>query len=259
MTGRRSRHDSHADRLLRARVLEAPEGARKQFKSYEGIWPFRIPHEPLALADIVDEALGDGTRRSRLTSRGHGQARDLLRSRTVWKCDGRRHVWTAWAIALPGIIVYCDDDGDEARVLASVKRGNPFEADGFFLELLAETRGQAFGMEMSGGAPESRANVRSPIAISSWTCSSSCSKIPRRQAPFWRDRRADARDDAAKDFRADVEHWLTRTLGAATGSSIAPPSDPPTGRRTHAVSTFEVSFPLDSRRSGVQPSEYEED
>ena len=52
-----------------------------------------------------------------------------------------------------GIIVYCDDDGDEARVLASAKRGNPLEADGFFLELLAETRGQAFGMEMAGMRP----------------------------------------------------------------------------------------------------------
>ena len=80
----------------------------------------------------------------------------MLRSRTVlemlWPGN---HVWTAWAIALPtGILVYCDDDGDEARVLASVKRGNQAEADGFFLDLLAETRGQAFGMEMSGSAPE---------------------------------------------------------------------------------------------------------
>ena len=70
-----------------------------------------------------------------------------------WTDSG--HVWEAWTIALPsGILIYCDDDGEEARVLGSVRRGNAVEADGFFLELLAETRGDAFGIEMAGVAPD---------------------------------------------------------------------------------------------------------
>ena len=79
----------------------------------------------------------------------------MLRTRTVLEMRwDEEQAWEAWAVNLAsGIIVYCDDDGDEARVLASAKRGNPLEADGFFLELLAETRGHAFGMEMAGDAP----------------------------------------------------------------------------------------------------------
>ena len=66
-----------------------------------------------------------------------------------------------WTIALPsGIFLYCYSDGHESRVLASVKRGNPSEADGFFLERLAESRGEFFGIEMSGPAPD---RVRSSI------------------------------------------------------------------------------------------------
>ena len=216
MTDRRSRHDSHADRLLRARVLDALEARTRQFKSYEGIWPFRIPHEPLALADIMEDALGDGSGISRLTS--IAAARDLLRSRTVLEMQWPEgHVWTAWAIAFPsGIIVYCDDDGDEARVLASVKRGNPSEADGFFLELLAETRGQAFGMEMSGGAPE---RVRTSIGdrdflvdvfVELFEDTPAASSVLEVAG-------SNPRDNAAKDFRADVEHWLAHTL-------VAPPA-----------------------------------
>ena len=45
-------------------------------------------------------------------------------------------------------------------VLASAKRSNPLEADRFFLELLAESRGHHFGIEMSGTAPD---RVRSSI------------------------------------------------------------------------------------------------
>ena len=60
---------SNVDRLLRARVLEALERRVKQFKWYENIWPFRIPHEPLALADIIDETLADDEGAARLAGR----------------------------------------------------------------------------------------------------------------------------------------------------------------------------------------------
>jgi hypothetical protein len=206
MTVRRSRHDSHADRLLRARVLDALEARTRQFKSYEGIWPFRIPHEPLALADIMEDA---GI--SHLTS--IAAARDLLRPRTVLEMHWPEgHVWTAWAVAFAtGIILYCDDDGDEARVLASVKRGNPSEADGFFLELLAETRGQAFGMEMTGGAPE---RVRTSIGDRDFLVDVFVELFEDTPAAssILEAAESDPRGDTAKDFRADVERWLARTL-----------------------------------------------
>jgi len=207
------RHASHADRMVRARVLEALDARTRQFKGYEGIWPFRIPHEPLALADIADEALGDEAGASRLAS--PAGARDLLRSRTVvemrWP-DG--HVWQAWAIALPsGVILYCDDDGEETRVLASVKRGNPLEADGFFLELLAETRGEAFGMEMAGGAPD---RVRTSITDREFLIDMFVELFedtPAARSLLESDDQA--RDRDGRDFRSDVERWLAKTLVAS--------------------------------------------
>jgi len=205
---------SHADRMLRVRVLEALEARTKQFKGFDGIWPFRIPHEPLALAAVVDEALGDESGASPVTS--PAGARDQLRSRTVLEMhwpDG--HVWQAWAITLPGgIIVYCDDDGEETRILASVKRGNPLEADGFFLELLAETRGEAFGMEMAGGAPE---RVRTSIADRDFLAEVFVELFEDTDAAIsiTADSRSDDRN--GRDFRSDIERWLTKTL-------VAPPA-----------------------------------
>src|SRR5690349_3634682 len=131
-------------RQLRLRVLEALERRAKGFRGHEGVWPFRIPHEPLALDALIVEALSD--------EEGRIDAQDL-RSRTVLRMEWTEsgHAWEAWTISLPsGILIYCDDDGEEARVLASVRRGTAVEADGFFLELLAETHGHAFGIEMAG-------------------------------------------------------------------------------------------------------------
>jgi len=140
-----------ADRQGRLRVIEALELRARQFRSREDSWPFRLPHEPLDLDEIIRRALD-----------GQGAVdRDVLRSRTVLEFLWDAHIWELWAIALPsGILLYCDSDGDETRVLASAKRGNPGEADGFFLERLAESRGELFGIEMSGPAPD---RVRSSI------------------------------------------------------------------------------------------------
>jgi hypothetical protein len=137
-------------RQQRVRVLEALELQAKQFRSRDGIWPFRVPHEPLDLNRLIERALdGDGI--------------DLgsLRSRTVLELTWDAHRWELWVLTLPsGILLYCDADGDETRVLASAKRGNPSEADGFFLERLAESRGHHFGIEMAGPPPD---RVRSSI------------------------------------------------------------------------------------------------
>jgi hypothetical protein len=135
------------NRLLRARVLETLERRSRQFRTREDLWPFRVPHEPLELEAIVDEALAEDA--------GRFDA-DTLRSRTVmqlsWHGGG---LWDAWVIALPGgITVYCDGDGEETRVLASVRRGSQAEADRMFLGLLAESAGLHFGIELAGDPPD---------------------------------------------------------------------------------------------------------
>jgi hypothetical protein len=143
-----------ATRQARVKALEALERRAKQFRGRGEIWPFRIPHEPLLLHDVLDEALREEDLRLDVRA---------LRSRTVmrleWQDGG---AWELWTVSLPsGITIYCDDDGAETRILASARRGNPLEADGFFLELLAESHGVDFGIEMSGPAPD---RIRTPIA-----------------------------------------------------------------------------------------------
>src|SRR5690348_10729246 len=95
------------------------------------MWPFRAPREPLEI-DVSD-----------------------LDTRPVMRMEWADTFWQLWSVALPsGILIYGDSDGRESRVLASVKRGNPSEADGFFLERLAESRGRYSGIEMAGPPPE---------------------------------------------------------------------------------------------------------
>jgi hypothetical protein len=140
-------------RQLRVRVLEALERRAKQFRSREALWPLRVPAEPVRLDDVVEEALGEGAARFDIRA---------LRARTLlhlsWE-DGAQ--WDAWAIALPSKAkMYCDSDDQETRVLASGGRNEGEESDRVFLQLLAESGGGIFGIEMSGGAP---AEVRSSI------------------------------------------------------------------------------------------------
>jgi hypothetical protein len=209
---------SHSDRQARLRAFEALEREAKQFRSFEGIWPFRVPHDPISLDEIVDQALGD----ERLPL-------DALKSRTVLRmifdADDRHgvdHAWEAWAIALPsGIMLYCDDDGDERRILASVKRGAPVEADGFFLELLAETRGHAFGIEMAATVP-SRIQTSIPdrelLVEVFLELFEGTPAQPVMEAIGPRGSRVDAGAD--RDFRSDVEQWLDRVLPpGASGST----------------------------------------
>lgn len=199
---------THATRVARARVLETLESRVKQFRWREELKPFRVPHEPLVLEAIIDEALAeeDGYVRE-----------DDLRARTLLRMewdDG--HAWNAWAIALPsGITVYCDSDEDETRVLASVRRGSQVEADRFFLELLAESSGHYFGIETSGDAPD---RVRTAMTDREFLADffvelfegSAVERAIHRAVAGARRPASDAA--AGRDFRQEVSRWLERVL-----------------------------------------------
>jgi hypothetical protein len=206
-------------RRARAAVVEALERLAKQFRSREELAMFRIPHEPLLLDAVIASALAD---------HGGSLDPDELRARTIlrleWIDDG---TWDAWAMALPsGLTVFCDADGDETRVLASVKRGSQAEADRFFLELLAESRGDYFGIAMAGGAPD---RVRTPIADRDFLTDifvelyegTAAERVIHRTVTRGRA----AAVDAGRDFRTEVARWLDRVL-------VAP--SPPGGRARRA-------------------------
>jgi len=181
------------ERQARLKALEALEERAKQFRGREEIWPFRVPHEPLDLHEIVE-----------------GVAADSLRSRSVLGLGWTDTAWDLWTIALPsGILLYCDSDGHESRVLASVKRGSPSEADGFFLERLAESRGEFFGIEMSGPAPD---RVRSSIGDREFLADVF--------VDLFEGTRALPVESA--DFRTDVVRWLDRVLTAPPAARRQP-------------------------------------
>lgn len=188
-------------RLRRARVLESLERRARQFRPREDTYPFRVPHEPLPLHALIDEALGDD---------GGHLDEDDLKSRSVISLHWHDGVeWTAWVITLPsGIHLYCDSDAHETRVLATLKRGSALEADHFFLELLAETAGHAFGIEMAGGVPDRIHTTITDRAFLTDIFVDIYEGTPS-QAPIH------AVEHAAvngMDFRADVALWLDRVL-----------------------------------------------
>lgn len=186
-----------AARQQRVRVLEALELRVKQFRSREGIWPFRVPHEPLDLDEIVERAL-DGE--ARLDA-------DALRSRTVLELDWDAHNWELWVLTLPsGILLYCDADGSETRILASARRGNPGEADGFFLERLASSKGHDFGIEMAGPPP---LRVRSSIGDREFLADVFVELFEGTDAEH-----AIGGEPRDADFRAVIVQWLADVLTA---------------------------------------------
>ncbi len=194
----------YALRQLKLRVLATLELRAKQFRSRNGIWPFRVPHDPLDLDEVIARA-ADGDAPLDAAA---------LRSRTVVEFQWDAHRWELWVIALPsGILLYCDSDGQESRVLASGKRGNPGEADGFFLERLAESRGRDFGIEMAGAAPD---RVRSSIGDRDFLADVFVEMFEGTEA-------ADGIGSGG-DFRQHIVRWLDDVLTA-----------PPPGRRQPRV------------------------
>jgi len=210
-------------RQLRLRILETLGRRAKGFRTRHDIWPLRVPREPILLDDPIEEALGDDRAR-------FGEAD--LKSRSLltleWHSDhsGPESRWEAWVIALPsGIDLYCDSAGDESRILASARRdAEGGHIDEFFLELLAGSAGEHFGIEMAGGAPS---RVRSSIAdreflidffvelfeVTGTEASVRAQLSAGRglEAPAPHDPNRDAGRDLPVqrlDFRADVERWL---------------------------------------------------
>jgi hypothetical protein len=178
----------------KVRVLQALERAIGQFRTRKELWPLRVPSEPLPLDEIIRQTLGsEASRFSPITLR----SRSLLHF--TWD-DGT--TWELWLIALPnGIKLYCDSDPEESRVLASGRRDSEIQTDRLFLELLAESAGEHFGIGMSGDAP---ARVRSSI------------DDPELLVDFFVNlfevagMEDSVRDAPSSDFRRDVQEWLTK-------------------------------------------------
>ena len=200
---------SLAQRQLKARVLETLESRAKQFRTREVLYPLRVPQEPLPLDDVIDEALGDeGRRFDPLWLR----ARTNLR--LEWD-DGS--AWEAWVAMLPsGLRLFCDDGPEAMHVLASGGRNMGDDTDRLFLERLAESAGQDFGIEMAGGAPS---RVRSSIADRAFLADVFVALFEEtgvedsvRAALESRGEGGRASDAAGTDFRADVHEWLSRVL-----------------------------------------------
>lgn len=195
-------------RLLKARALEELQSRVKQFRAREEIWPLRVPRQPLPLADVIESALGDDRHRFDPSTL---RSRSLLRlawERTDLDDTGLddRAEWEAWAIALPsGVKVYCDTGGDETRILASGGRNEGEENDRLFLRLLAESGGEHFGIEMSGGPPT---RVRSAISSRAFLVDFFVDLFEVTGAED--SVRAQLADSSAfrSDFRLDVESWL---------------------------------------------------
>ena len=196
-------------RQLRLRVLEALELRVKQFIRREELWPIRVPREPLLLDGFVRQALGP-----------EAGALDVpaLRSRpllTLGWTDGSS--WEAWVIVLPSKLkVYCDSSGGEHRVLASAGRNEGDESDRVFLQLLAESGGEHFGIAMEGGAPT---RVRCAIEgreflidlfVELFEVSGSEDSV--REVILERAGALPDESAGGRDFRADVAAWLDLAL-----------------------------------------------
>jgi hypothetical protein len=193
---------SYAQRQLKTRVLEALERRAKQFRGREELWPLRIPREPVPLNEILDEALGEDVSRFDPA---------VLRSRTLlhltWDDPPDEPIaWEAWTIVLPSKLkLFCDTGPDGSHLLASGGKNEGDESARAFLQLLAESAGEHFGIEMSGGAPD---RVRSSIGDRGFLVEMFVDLFETTGVED------SVRDAPGPDFRADVERWLAKTLSA---------------------------------------------
>jgi hypothetical protein len=197
-------------RLNRTRVFEALQQRARQFRSREDLWPLRIPREPIVLEEVVERALPDDHRTFDLQSL---RARTLLR----FEWDGGS-TWDAWVIVLPsGLKLYCDSVPDETRILASGGPNEGSESDRAFLQLLAESGGQHFGIEMTGGPP-SRVRISMTdrafivelfLNLFEVTGSEEAVReaLAEQQLTVPREERV-----LGADFRSDVERWVDHVM-----------------------------------------------
>jgi hypothetical protein len=193
-------------RLQRVRVLEALERSAKQFRTDEDLYPLRVPRSPLALADVIERALDEG---------GHFDPL-LLRARTLLRLEWNDEShWEAWVIMLPsGLKLFCDDGAEAPHVLASGGRHAGDETDRQFLQLLAESAGERFGIEMSGGAPTRvwcSVDDR-PFLVDLFT---ELFEVTGAEQSVMEQLQAHVRQGSGgqgADFRTDVDRWLTRAF-----------------------------------------------
>ena len=189
---------SYTQRQNRVRALQALDRRVKAFRTREAVWPLYVPSEPVSMEDVIAQAL-DGATFDLLT----------LRSRTLlWLAWPDGGTWELWVVTLPsGLKVYCDTGSDETRLLATGRRDSEIETDRLFLELLAESAGGHFGIQMAGPPPS---RVRSSIDdrdllidffVELFEVEHLEGEI-RRVVP------------SSDDFRNDVAVWLERALKA---------------------------------------------
>jgi hypothetical protein len=193
-------------------VLEALEQRVKQFIIREDLWPIRVPHDPLSLDEVIDQAIPEGRRTFDVKS---------LRSRTLLSLEwDDATTWDAWVIVLPSKIkLYCDSSHEESRILASGGRNEGDESDRIFLELLSNSAGAEFGIEFAGGAPS---RVRSSMTDRAFLVEvfvnlyevAGCEDEIRSKLDSMDATAGRSLDEpgAGTDFRADVERWLSSVM-----------------------------------------------
>jgi hypothetical protein len=182
-------------RQHRVRLLQAVEQSTRQFRTRPEIWPLRVPAAPIVFDALATRALG-----ARVDP-------FALRSRTLLRLEWPSgDTWELWVIALPsGMKIYCDTSGGETRMLATGRRDSEIETDRLFLELLAESAGEHFGIEMAGGAPSKvRIGVDRALAVEFFVALFE-------EASLVHEIR-ETIGQHADDFHADVDAWLSTRL-----------------------------------------------
>ena len=179
----------------KVRVLQALEGAVRQFRTRETLWPLRVPNEPLVLDAIVRRALEHEAARFDISTL---KSRTLLHFR--WD-DGAW--WELWMLPLgSGVRLFCDSSPEESRILASGRRDSEIDTEQLFLELLAESAGEIFGIEIRGGPPSRVRSSVDRVQLVDFF-------VHLFEVAHMED---DVRSENAtsEDFREDVERWLEK-------------------------------------------------
>ena len=185
-----------AARQNRVRMIQEIERTIQQFRTRSVLWPLRGPSAPVSLDELAGRTLPSA----------HFDVLSL-RSRTLlWLQWDTGDTWELWVLALPsGLKLYCDTGGGETRMLASGRRDSEIETDRLFLELLSESAGEHFGIEMAGGPPTM---VRSPIEDRTLVLDFFVNLF---EVMGMEEEVRSLIAGRHDDFRTDVEEWLRAT------------------------------------------------